>query len=533
MIKTCKDGQPRSTIPSDRSGDPGVAVPERIDETTGGIGMPERPEETRRKDFVSVARNIQSYLGNPLTRAMMDFYTRRTVHRGSLVRYALRRYSKDDEDFRFIPTLLAFPLTVMIEFGRVALRASRREVEQAFASDYRVKGLANVLRSLAEHGVTRPQILSAPFLVVWNLTNACNLRCLHCYQAAGKPLPDELSLEEKRAVIDELDNEDVVVIAFSGGEPLMARDFFQTASYASAKGMYVSVATNGTLLTPSMVRKLKEAGVKYVEVSVDGATPKTHDVFRGVEGAWQRTVQGIRNCIEAGIDTVFATTVTRYNFDEFDSMVDLAKRLNVSKMVVFNFIPTGRGREIAQADLTPDMREELLTKMYHHMANGFQILSTAPQLARICLAAGVEGPMGLAHFGDAKLSHAIRALAEFVGGCGCGRLYSAIQPNGDVTPCVFIPLVVGNLRRQSFREIWTKSEVFQSLRTREHLRGACGSCAFKMVCGGCRARSYGYFGDFNAPDIGCVYNVDEWDRYLGQQGETRATERAEALVTES
>ncbi|MGQ9680080.1 MAG: radical SAM protein [Candidatus Bathyarchaeia archaeon] len=375
------------------------------------------------------------------------------------------------------------------------------------------KGLINVLEAISRHGVTRPQRLAAPFLVVWNFTNACNLSCKHCYQRADKPTADELSTAEAKAIIDQLDDLNVSSIAFSGGEPMIREDFFEVARYASGKGLYVSVATNGTMLTEKNVERLKKSGVSYVEVSLDGARPDTHDSFRGIEGAFNRTVEGIRNAVKAGLFTGIATTSTRENLYEIPEIFELTKRLGIGRLIVFNFIPTGRGEEIVDIDLSPEQRESLLKYLYKELSSGsIEALSTAPQYARVCLQQSIaEGRCMTAptHFAAMNLPSRTRRLAEFLGGCGAGRLYCAIQPNGLVTPCVFMPIVVGDLRKQSLRKIWSTSKVLHDLSDREALKGRCGQCKYRFICGGCRARAYAYFRDYLAPDPGCIRELEE------------------------
>jgi radical SAM protein with 4Fe4S-binding SPASM domain len=370
-----------------------------------------------------------------------------------------------------------------------------------------------VLKGIAQYGVTKPQLLIAPFLVVWNLTNACNLKCKHCYQRAGTPAPDELTLEEKRKVVNELADAGVVSIAFSGGEPLMHPDFFPIVAEARKRGMFVAVATNGTMIDEKMAQRLKDGGVGYVEISLDSTRPELHDDFRGVPGSWKRTIEGIKNCVKVGLYTVMATTVTRLNVAEVPNLIRMAKRLGVKRFTHFNFIPAGRAREILDLDLSPMEREELLKLLYQESKTiGIECLSTSPQYARVVLQNSKGEAVAPTHFciGEGN-GRGLQTLADFIGGCGCGRLYCAIQPNGDVTPCVFMPqCVIGDLRKSSFSEIWQESELLGKLRSRELLEGSCGSCGYKLVCGGCRARSLGYFEDFAAPDPGCIYNQRAW-----------------------
>ncbi len=366
------------------------------------------------------------------------------------------------------------------------------------------KGLVLVLKGIAKYGITVPQKLPAPFLVVWNFTNMCNLKCKHCYQNADKPLPDELTLEEKLMVIDQLDGAGVPAIAFSGGEPLIHPHILLVVREAVSRGMYVAVATNGTAITRGLARELKEAGVHYVEVSLDSPNPRKHDDFRGVQGSWERALEGLRNCVEEGIATGVAMTLTKANYHEIEEMVDLCEGLGVKRVIFFNFIPTGRGADIANWDLNPDEREEALKTIYRlALSRKIEVVSTAPQLARVALQESCGKVTAPTHFIVGADSGTL-ALAEFIGGCGAGRIYAAIEPNGDVTPCVFMPIKVGSLRERRFDEIWRTSPIFLQLRDRDSFEEPCGRCSYRYVCGGCRARAYAYMGRVTAPDPGCI-----------------------------
>ncbi|MBS7631303.1 radical SAM protein [Candidatus Bathyarchaeota archaeon] len=397
---------------------------------------------------------------------------------------------------------------MILRLGSATFGVDLETTRGSLKMPYIRNGLVNVLEGISRYGVTRPQRLAAPFLVVWNFTNACNLSCKHCYQRADKPSADELSTAEAKSIIDQLDELNVSSIAFSGGEPLMRRDFFEVAGYAAGKGLYVSVATNGTMLTEKNVERLRQSGVSYVEVSIDGASSDTHDSFRGTRGAFNRTIDGIRKAVNAGLFTGIATVSTRKNLYEIPEIVKLANGLGVGRLIVFNFIPTGRGEEIVDIDLSPEQRENLLKYLYKELSSGsMEALSTAPQYARVCLQQSLAEGRDITaptHFAAMNLPSRTRQLAEFLGGCGAGRLYCAIQPNGLVTPCVFMPIVIGDLRRQSLREIWSTSKVLRDLSDREALKGRCGRCLYKYICGGCRARAYAYYGDYLAPDLGCI-----------------------------
>ena len=251
-----------------------------------------------------------------------------------------------------------------------------------------------------------------------------------------------------------------MVIAFSGGEALMRKDFYEIASHAKKQHMYVALASNGTLITDEVAGKLTLAGVDYVEISIDGKDALHHDAMRGIPGAFDRTVSGIRNCIDAGIYTCIATTVTSDNYDQVGEIQQLSEDLGAKRLMLFNFIPTGRGVEIVDKDITPCQREELLKFLLKMDLDGghIEVLSTAPQIARV--AAEDERkkavPMGHFHLGEG-LSGKTRALADFIGGCGAGRLYCSVEPTGNIQPCVFLPITVGNIREKPFLEIWHDS----------------------------------------------------------------------------
>jgi len=387
------------------------------------------------------------------------------------------------------------------------LHLSEEEFEAGIRDPSVRRGIELILRSLLTYGVTVPQRLCAPFLIVWNFTNACNLRCKHCYQNAGpKPLPNELTFKEKLNVLNQLDEMEIPSIAFSGGEPTIHPDFIPIVKEASRRGIYTAVATNGlAFASESFTDKALKAGLNYVEVSLDSTDPKVHDEFRGVKGAWELAVKGIKNVVKhGGASTGIAMTLTKLNKDQIGDMVRLGEELGVTRVIFFNFIPTGRGKENVDLDLTPEEREEALRWIYRESRrSSVQVVSTAPQLARVSWQMSQGEDVLPTHFAIPK-SQTLRSLAEFIGGCGAGRIYAAIQPDGKVTPCVFMPIVVGDLRKQTFKDIWENSEVMLKLRDKDLIKPPCGECPYRYVCGGCRARAYSYYGDYLAPDPGCL-----------------------------
>jgi len=456
-------------------------------------------------------------MGNPLSRAILRAGSAKDSTGKTRLESSLESFSTGTPVRGLRNKLYVAMIKAILVTGCKSFGANPDSFKQYLQDPVTRRGVNSVLKGISEHGIGKPQILSSPFLVVWNITNACNLKCKHCYQAAGAKAPDELTLNEKLNVVKQLSEAGVVAIAFSGGEPLVSPDFFKVAKEARDRGLYVAIATNGTLLTKDMVKRLKDVNVEYAEVSLDSARSEVHDEFRGVKGVWSRTVEGIRNITEAGIFTVVATTITRMNSHEVEDIITLSEKLGAQRFTHFNFIPTGRGRNIVDLDLSPQERYKLLKTLYRRASSSkIEVVSTAPQFAMVALQESSGETVSPTHFYMGKgRKWGLQVLAEFIGGCGSGRLYCAIQPNGDITPCVFIPqFVVGNLRKEDFLEIWNESEVFKDFQNRELLKGACKDCEFKLVCGGCRARSLGYFNDFKAPDVGCIYNQSAWSELV-------------------
>jgi radical SAM protein with 4Fe4S-binding SPASM domain len=432
----------------------------------------------------------------------------RTVLEAALDAYA----GKKDRDCEKCSGLYSQIIGFWVEFLRRSLNVKREKVNKLLVDPYARRAVLNLTRSFVWLGIKKPISLYAPFLIVWDFTHKCNLNCKHCYSNSGAVQEDELTTQQAIEVVDQLANAGVTALAFSGGEPLSRRDFFEVANYAVKRGLYVSVATNGTLLTKENVKKLKLVGIHYVEISIDGATAKTHDTFRGVAGAFEKAVTGLKNCVEAELCVCIATTATKSNLEEMPAIVSLAEEIGAERFTYFNFIPTGRGKKYFDQDLSAAEREKLMRYLLNRMSSGCKttILTTAPQLARValqCQGLGGTGEvtMSMAHMQTARVSKKAVPLADFIGGCGAGRLYCSLSPQGDVHPCVFLPTNMGNLKTEKFQDIWLNSKLFKALRNRGNLKGTCGKCDYKYICGGCRARSAAYHnGDMLDSDPGCI-----------------------------
>jgi len=407
-----------------------------------------------------------------------------------------------------------------------------------------------MMKGIEKYGVRVPFTPAGPFEIVWNFTYQCNLKCKHCYENAGGKKRAELSTDEAKQVVDVLSKIAGIglpALSFSGGEPLVRRDFFELVAYAKKRIGYISIASNGTLITRDNAKRLKDAGLGYAEISIDGATPQVHDEFRCVPGAFEKAVEGVKNCVEEGLDTCIATVLHRDNLAELNRLIELAKRLEV-RFMHFNYIPTGRAKAYVELDLTPDERFHVLETIGAEIIGLYlqakeeelkygksnvkvdKFFSTCPQYASVTKELSQEaGERFLveAHYAAKK---GIENVANFLGGCGAGRLYCCLEPNGDVKPCVFFPTkkdtVLGNILKDDFEETWCNHPLLWKLRARENLedylidgqRVGCGNCSDKYICGGCRARAYSYFnGNVQAPDIGCIHNEALWVKLVGNK----------------
>ncbi|MGB9792473.1 MAG: radical SAM protein [Thermacetogeniaceae bacterium] len=338
-------------------------------------------------------------------------------------------------------------------------------------------------------------------LISWNTTNACNLKCPHCYREAGVRSPQELTESEGRKLLEGIKRAGFRVVVFSGGEPLLRPDIFDLISYARSLGLRPVCGTNGTLLTPQVVSKLCDVGVAAVGISLDSICPEKHDRFRGVEGAWKATIEGMENCRAAGLPFQIHTTVFNWNYEEIEELTELAVEKGAKGHHVFFFVPAGRGREGLET-VSPEQIEDLLVRLLKRRQSlSIEIKPTcAPQFLRIARQLRIELP--------------------YQRGCLAGISYCIVGPEGDVYPCPYMGLKVANVRQTPFDEIWKNNEVFLRLREQEY-RGYCGVCDYRHRCGGCRARAFEENGDYLGEDPSCLY---------GRQQERRLMPLAEKLL---
>ena len=458
---------------------------------------------------------LEDVLGKYWMRKLLKHVSRRRRGRKTVLEEVIASYG--DPQAPLGQRILYWPLHKAIDRvkGSTPMEVFRERVARHTST---VRGLVLTARSVAEFGLTVPQRFSAPMMVVWNFTNRCNLTCKHCYQdTEHRALPDELTLDERLSVVDQLGELYTPMVAFAGGEPTIDRDLLPTLRRCTHWGMHTSIATNGTTLTPKLTAELAEAGARYVEVSLDSVDPARHDEFRGHPGMWERSVAGMRHVVQQeGLRLGVAMCVHQGNFHEVEDMIRFAIDIGATSFAHFNFIPVGRGLNMVSGDLNPRQREQLLQVLNKWMQSGkIGVISTAPQLGRVCLThAPVDGRTAASHAGSGAGWKA-RVVAKYLGGCGAGRCYNAIEPNGDVTPCVYLPhRVIGNVRERPLAELVRDNTLWELTCDREQRLGHCGVCEFKSFCGGCLARSDSYYGVLNAGDPGCLFNAKRWDELV-------------------
>jgi len=464
-------------------------------------------------------QTFKAIADNPVTRSFLKALSKNCSKDGAnRLEVALELYVGVRKDACFSCRISRNILSPILAAACWTFGVAEAQLKDRFKDPYWRRGLSNVIKGIAWFGVRHPYIPGAPFQVVWNITRACNLKCLHCYESAGAKGADELTTEEALKGIDILADAGVLILAFSGGEPSIRPDIIQLIKRSSDRGMYTAMATNAILFSSRRrVHEFKKAGLQFAQISLDGLNPQTHDYFRGVPGTFEKTVEGIKNCVAEGMFVEMATTATRFNYREIPAMIDFAQKLGVNWFMLYNFVPTGRGADIIESDLTPDERECILKLCWNKMKVGnVDVLSTAPQFARIAQEIESEVHVVPTHFYNPKLSGQLKQLADFIGGCGAGRFYMSLEPNGDMFPCVFFPhtqvVRVGNLFKDDFEKLWRHSELFWEIRDKDKLKDNCGSCQYRYTCGGCRARAYNYFKDVLAPDPGCVLNKEFWNQ---------------------
>jgi radical SAM protein with 4Fe4S-binding SPASM domain len=385
---------------------------------------------------------------------------------------------------------------------------------------------------------------SKPRLIFWEVTKGCNLRCIHCRASATElSSPSDLPTDRALDIITQIAAFGNPILVLSGGEPLYRRDIFQLARFATDRGLRVALATNGTMVTKQLARRIVDSGVRRVSISLDGADALTHDTFRGIPGAFEAAVYGLRNLKELGMSVQINMTIARHNARQLPQVLEMARDLGADALHTFLLVPVGCGVDIAAEQMVPpEEYEEMLNWFYDRsLEGGIELKATcAPHYFRVARQrraadrrAASDNGSGAPEIGPADMTmpgatgvvihahghpRAVEKNAEHAGmgghpegmhamtkGCLAGTGVCFISHEGEVFPCGYLPAIAGDLRQQSFADIWDNSVVFHELRDTDNLKGKCGCCEFRNICMGCRARAYAASGDYLAEEPFCVY----------------------------
>ena len=337
-------------------------------------------------------------------------------------------------------------------------------------------------------------------LVAWETTRNCNLACVHCRASATMgPHDGELGTAEAMRLLDQIAEVGKPIIILTGGEPLLRSDIFEIARHGTDLGMRMVMALNGTLITETVAKQLVEAGIQRISVSLDGSSPETHDRFRKVEGAFEGTLRGIDLLKKVGMEFQINTTITKTNLKQIPKIQQLAIDLGAVAHHIFLLVPTGRGKYIVDQEIDAAEYERTLNWFYDQRSiTPLQLKATcAPHYYRILRQRAKEDGQSVSF-----QTHGLDAVTR---GCLGGIGFCFISHRGIVQPCGYLDLNSGDVRQSSFAEIWNHSNIFLKLRNYEKLKGKCGPCEFKRVCGGCRARAYEATGDFMNEEPLCSY----------------------------
>ncbi|HVN74118.1 MAG TPA: radical SAM protein [Methanoregula sp.] len=357
---------------------------------------------------------------------------------------------------------------------------------------------------LAFSGMFRP-------VIFWNITTRCNLSCTHCYSGSGPACATEgeLTTSEAKGVIDDLADAGVPLILFTGGEPLVRPDIMELASHARSRGLRMALSTNGTLITPDIARRIKESGIGYAGISLDGANAETHDRFRNSPGAFERTLAAFAACREAGLRCGVRVTLTKENCGELEALIDLALSLGASRFCLYWLVPAGRGSEsYDRLQLSRDEVTGALDLLYRKAKeidpSSMEFLTVDAPQDCIHLLRSMEAD------GSEDLADARGLLESMHGGCSAGTRVADIDAHGNVYPCQFARspgFLVGNVRDRPFSSLWNDpaNPVLARFRKKDaRFGGRCAGCTHRELCGGgCRVRAHAASGDFLAEDPFC------------------------------
>lgn len=350
-------------------------------------------------------------------------------------------------------------------------------------------------------------------VVVWNATKTCNLKCRHCYmESDAKRYSGELSTKEVKDFISDLADFHVPVLLFSGGEPLIREDFFELAEFAAKKNVRPTLSTNGTLITREVAQHIKDIGVGYVGVSLDGLKD-VNDKFRGVDGAYEMAMKGIKNCVAVGQRVGLRFTINRHNFNELDNIFDFIERENINRVCFYHLVYSGRGNAMMDEDLTPAESRAAMDTIIRR-SRDFEKRGLEKEILTVDNHAdGIYIYLKLLEEGDEDGAERVKKLLSNNGGNRSGIAFAEVDQLGYVHADQFTRhYTFGNVREEKFKDIWqqAKHPILKGLKDRKPLlKGRCAKCKFLSWCNGnFRTRAEAKTGDFWESDPAC-YLTDE------------------------
>ncbi|PID72624.1 MAG: radical SAM/SPASM domain-containing protein [Desulfobulbus propionicus] len=342
-----------------------------------------------------------------------------------------------------------------------------------------------------------------PKWIAWEITRRCNLKCVHCRSSSELEVdhhPD-FSFAEAQRILNDIHSYANPVVVLSGGEPLIREDVFDIATHGTELGLRMCLATNGTLVTEETCNNIKASGIKMVSLSLDGSTAAVHDDFRNQQGAFDGTMRAIELFNKHGIDFLVNSSFTKRNKEEAPKIYELVKSLGATAWYLFMIVPTGRGEDIMEELIPEEEYEDILNWHYDMESDESDLLvrpTCAPQYYRIVLQRSKKE-------GSTFKRRSLKFSTGGAKGCLAGQLICLIDVDENVLPCSYFPLSGGNLKEQSFKEVWETSKLLKDMRDFKSYKSNCGKCEYLNVCGGCRARAYAITGDYMAQEPFCHY----------------------------
>lgn len=321
-------------------------------------------------------------------------------------------------------------------------------------------------------------------IISWNSTNQCHLSCPHCYRDAGANLEEELNTAEAKKMLDQIKAANFHLMIFSGGEPLLRDDIFELMTYASEIGLRPVLGTGGGLIDSETAVKLKKAGVLAAGISLDSVNPEKHNQFRGEDGLFNKVENAFKELKKVGIPFQTHMTVMDWNLDELEAVIDYSEQIGAKAAHIFFMVPTGRAAYIEESAISKKEYQKAIKRV---MKKSEEVeIEVKPVCAPQFIAAADQ----------------LDIETRFSNGCLAGVSYCIVNPVGDVQPCAYLDLQVGNVKEESFKSIWENSKILNEMRTL-NWKGKCGSCKYSSSCRGCRARAYYFSGDYMSADPFC------------------------------